>query len=177
MTDGGGLKLKARDPGDLDVIAALLQDALVPLTDAIFLKSDKRFILVVNRFKWPQAEDKKIPAAPATDPAADPEGNRDAKFEDAEGEPPYERVNCGICFERVLKVRAKNVDLSDRQQILNLLTITSDAKSVTLLFSGGSAIRLEVSALSCHIEDLGEGWLTRWRPVHDDPGADDNVAG
>jgi hypothetical protein len=177
MTDGGGLKLRARDPGGLDVIAALLQDALVPLTDAIFLKSDKRFILVVNRFKWPQAEDKKIPAAPATDPAADPEGNRDAEFEDAEGEPPYERVNCGICFERVLKVRAKNVDLSDRQQILNLLTITSDAKSVTLLFSGGAAIRLEVSALNCHIEDLGEGWLTRWRPVHDDPGADDNVAG
>ena len=55
MTDGGGLKLKARDPGDLDVIAALLQDALVPLNDAIFLKGDKRFILVVNRFKWPQA--------------------------------------------------------------------------------------------------------------------------
>jgi hypothetical protein len=173
MTDGGGLKLRARDPGDLDVIAALLQDALVPLTDAIFLKSDKRFILVVNRFKWPQAEDKKILAAPA----ADPEGNRDAEFEDAEGEPPYERVNCGICFDRVLQVRAKNVDLSDRQQILNLLTITSEAKSVTLLFSGGAAIRLEISALSCHIEDLGEGWLTRWRPVHDDVEADDSATG
>ena len=177
MTDGGGLKLKARDPGDLDVIAALLQDALVPLNDAIFQKSDKRFILVVNRFKWPQAEDKTIPVAPAADPAADPAGNQDASFEDAESEPPYERVNCGICFDRVLQVRAKNVDLSDRQQILNLLTITSDAKSVTLLFSGGAAIRLEVSALSCHIEDLGEGWLTRWRPVHDDPGADDFAAG
>ena len=173
MTDGGGLKLKARDPGDLDVIAALLQDSLVPLNDAIFLKSDKRFILVVNRFKWPQAEDKTIPVAPAADPA----GTQDASFEDAESEPPYERVNCGICFDRVLQVRAKNVDLSDRQQILNLLTITSDAKSVTLLFSGGAAIRLEVSALSCHIEDLGEGWLTRWRPVHDDVEADDSAAG
>jgi hypothetical protein len=37
-----------------------------------------------------------------------------------------------------------------------------------LVFSGGGVIRLEVSGLLCHMEDLGEGWPTRWRPTHDD---------
>ena len=163
MTEAGGLKLRARDPEDLDVIAALLQDALVPLKDVTFLRREKRFILVVNRFKWPEAGDE------ATAPvAAESDPDQDAAFEDAAEPPPFSRVNCGICFDRVLQVRAKNIDLTDREQILNLLTITSDRKSVTLLFSDGAAIRLEVSGLTCHIEDLGDGWPTRWRPHHDE---------
>jgi len=158
-----GLKLRARDSGDLDVIAALLQDALVPLSDATFLKSEKRFVLVANRFKWPEAEGKPDPA-----PEASEEEGADAAFEDAAEAPPFARVNCGVCFEHVVRVRSKNIDLADRRQILNLLTIVAAPGSVTLLFSDDGAIRLEVSALSCHIEDLGDAWPTRWRPHHDD---------
>jgi hypothetical protein len=155
------MKLRARDRGDLEVISALLQDALVPLVDATYLRREKRFVLVANRFRWPEAE------RAAGSPMA-PSPDRDASFEDAEGRPPFERVNCGICFDRVVRVRSIGIDRGEREQILNLLAIESEAGAVMLVFSGGGVIRLEVSGLLCHMEDLGEGWPTRWRPTHDD---------
>jgi hypothetical protein len=168
----GGLKLKARDSRDLDVIAALLQDALVPLSDVAFLRGEKRFVLVANRFKWAEAEGKPDPGPERDEANAEKAGDEgdesDAAFEDSAGAPPFERVNCGVCFEQVMRVRSKNIDLNDRRQILNLLTIVQRPGSVTLLFSDDAAIRLEVSALSCHIEDLGDAWPTRWRPHHED---------
>ena len=58
-------------------------------------------------------------------------------------------------------------------EILSLLTITSDPGSVTLIFAGEAAVRLEVEAIHCHMEDLGRPWPTRWRPHHDeDPGSE-----
>ena len=156
------MKLRARDRGDLEVISALLQDALVPLVDVTYQRREKRFVLVANRFRWPEAER-------AVGSPMPPSPDRDASFEDAEGRPPFERVNCGICFDRVVRVRSTGIDRGDREQILNLLAIESEAGAVMLVFSGGGVIRLEVSGLLCHMEDLGEGWPTRWRPTHDDP--------
>jgi len=176
------MKLRARDRGDLEVISALLQDALVPLVDATYLRREKRFVLVANRFRWPEAEtlgpeaETLGPEAETLGPEAEraagspmpPPPGRDASFEDAEGRPPFERVNCGICFDRVVRVRSTGIDRGEREQILNLLAIESEAGAVMLVFSGGGVIRLEVSGLLCHMEDLGEGWPTRWRPTHDD---------
>src|SRR3546814_18701440 len=45
------LKLRAHDPADMDVVAALLQDALVPLGDMTYLAKAKRFVMVANRFR------------------------------------------------------------------------------------------------------------------------------
>ena len=61
------LKLRARDRGDLEVISALLQDALVPLVDVSYLPREKRLVLVANRFRWPEAErgtDAPVPPPP-----------------------------------------------------------------------------------------------------------------
>jgi hypothetical protein len=147
----------------LEVISALLQDALVPLVDVTYLPREKRFVLVANRFRWPEAE--RADGLPA--PAPPPPGH-DASFAEAEERPPFERVNCGVCFDRVVRVRSTGIDRRDREQILNLLAIEGEPGAVSLVFSGGGAIRLEVSGLLCHMEDLGEGWPTRWRPTHDD---------
>jgi hypothetical protein len=157
------LKLRARDRGDLEVISALLQDALVPLVDVSYLPREKRFVLVANRFRWPEAER----GTDAPVPVPLPPG-QDASFADTEESPPFGRVNCGICFDRVIGVRSTGIDRHDREQILNLLAIEVGDGAVTLVFSGGGAIRLEVSDLLCHMEDLGEAWPTRWRPTHDD---------
>jgi hypothetical protein len=176
------MKLRACDRGDLEVISALLQDALVPLVDVTYQRREKRFVLVANRFRWPEAErlgpeaERLEPEAEKLGPEAErtagspmaPSPDRDASFEDAEGRPPFERVNCGICFDRVVGVRSTGIERGDREQILNLLAIESEAGAVMLVFSGGGVIRLEVSGLLCHMEDLGEGWPTRWRPTHDD---------
>ncbi|MEO3430906.1 DUF2948 family protein [Pelagibius sp. CAU 1746] len=161
-SDGKPLKLRARDPQDMDVLAALLQDALVPLGDMKYLPEEKRFVLVANRFLWhgDPAEDER-PAAPRPLPEGE-----DAAFDDAD-QPPFERVNSGLCFDKVARVRYRGLKPGGDDDILNLLTITSDARSVTLIFAGEAAVRLEVEAIRCHLEDLGQPWPTRWRPHHD----------
>jgi len=37
---------------------------------------------------------------------------------------------------------------------------------VTLIFSGGAALRLEVECLECELADLGPTWDAKARPVH-----------
>lgn len=153
------LKLRAHDAEDMDVLAALLQDALVPLPDIAYRKREKRFVFVANRFLWSGA-DAEEPAAPAQ------AREGDAAFEDAEDPPPFERANCGVCFDRVTAVRFKGMPAQARDEILSLLTIKTEPSAITLIFAGEAMIRLEVSAIRCHLEDLGEGWPTRWQPQH-----------
>lgn len=163
--DDAPLKLRAHDPRDMDVVAALLQDALVPLGDMTYLAEEKRFVMVANRFRWhgDPAEDRR-PAAPAPQPEGE-----DAAFEDA-GQPPYARVNSGVCFDRVERVRYRGLKPGGKDEILNLLTITSEPQAITLIFAGDAAIRLEVQAIRCHLEDIGRPWPTRWRPDHEGAG-------
>jgi len=150
------LKLRARDAEDLQVIAAHLQDAIVPVSEMLYLPQPQRFILVANRFRWEEAGE--------TGPAA-PAGN-DAAF--AEGRPThFERIHCGLWFEKVRAVRYRGLDRRARGTMLELLTIKTDAGgSVGLVFAGGGDVQLEVSELDCFMEDLGEAWPTQWRPQH-----------
>ncbi len=164
MPENRPMKLRALDGHDLEVISACLQDALVPLREVTFLKKEGRFVMVANRFKWELGSE---PAAQAAEQPETADPTDDARFEDDPSEPPFERTNCGICFDRVKQVRFRGIDLTSKHQILNLLAIESGAGSIDLLFSDDAAIRLDVSAISCHLEDLGEPWPTRWHPVHD----------
>lgn len=177
-TEAKPLKLRARDLEDMDVIAALLQDALVPMTDVRFLRTEKRFVLVLNRFNWALGEDGQ-PSRPAQEP-----DNEDAPFEDVDGPPPFERINSGLCFDRVQRVRTRGLTADSKKEILNLLTIKAEPKAITLIFSDDMEMRLDVTGIVCHLEDLGRAWPTRWRPDHDagdqeaeDQGAEDGQAG
>jgi len=46
------LRLLARDEEDLAVISAILQDALIPVSEMAYLPDERRFALVANRFRW-----------------------------------------------------------------------------------------------------------------------------
>ncbi|MCB9929611.1 MAG: DUF2948 family protein [Alphaproteobacteria bacterium] len=46
------LKLRARDAEDLAVMSAMVQDALVPLSDMVYLAEDRRFVIALNRYRW-----------------------------------------------------------------------------------------------------------------------------
>jgi hypothetical protein len=148
------LKLRAHDAEDLQVIAAHLQDAIVPVSEMLFLPHAQRFILVANRFRWD---------APSAAPEAPAVG--DANFED--GRPPhYERIHCGLRFDRVRAVRHRGFDRRARGDMLNLLTIAAAEGSIDLVFAGGADLRLEIGSIDCRLEDIGEAWPTRWRPRH-----------
>lgn len=163
MAPSALLKLRARDAEDMAVVSACLQDALVPLSDIAYLKSEKRFVMVANRFKWESAKTRSEELLPAgaTAPGVD------ARFEDHSGAPAFERVNCGVCFDRVRAVQFRGLDLRQRDHILNLLAIEAEPRRITLVFSGDAAIRLDVAGIVCHLEDLGEAWPTRWQPEHE----------
>lgn len=162
------LKLRARDPEDLQAIAVCLQDAIVPMAEIAYLEKERRFVLIANRFRWEVVTAELVGLmAAANEPEQEPK--RDANFEDEEGEvrgPVFERVHCGVCFDFVRGVRARGLDRKDRPRLLNLLTICTAPGAIDLLFSEGVEVRLEVSRIRCHIEDLGEPWPTQWRPGH-----------
>jgi hypothetical protein len=157
------LRLRAEDEEDLRIIAAVLQDALVGMGEMEYLAGDHCFALVANRFRWENCEVGDGGSAPPIQPAVATEPVEDAAFLPCHS---YERVNCGVRFDGVEHVRCKGVDRHDRGRILELLTIDVEPDSVTLLFAGGAAVRLEGHGITCHLQDLGEPWPTTFRPQH-----------
>jgi len=151
VSNGGGLlKLKAVDSEDLQVIASALQDAIVPILDIAYDAGERQFMFAANRFRWEKTADR----------AKDREG------------PGGERIHCGVTFANVDKVQRKAIDRLQPGAFLNLLTIALEEQPdgagpvVELTFSGAAAIRLETSALLCHLEDFGEPWPAQWQPQH-----------
>ncbi len=163
------LKLRAHDAEDLRALAACLQDALVPLADVVYLKSEKRFVMVANRFMWERSAQEEPAPAPELEPEPRAE-SADARFEEAEARPLYHRVNCAVYIDWVRNVRFRGLDPQEKDQILNLLTVEADSDAIELVFAGGGAIRLDVRGIRCHLEDLGDPWPTRWRPDHAESG-------
>src|SRR5579885_3003275 len=158
------LKLRARDAGDLETIAVVVQDALVPLSEIRYLPRERRFALMLNRFRWEAAP--KGDGAAATAPSPAGAARRDARY--ADPAPAFERVHAALVFDEVKAAKRRGLETAAKGGILELLTISHEAPFVLLSFSGAAAIRLEVDRLSCHLEDIGEPWPTIWRPAHDD---------
>ena len=163
MRDTSPLKLRARDDEDLKMLSACLQDALVPVSDIAYLKADKRLVLIANRFRWESLGVEPPPREPKADSGSD------VGFVEGEEEGPlYQRVNCAVTFDGVRHVRFRGLEPQRKDRILSLLAIENGPGAIMLIFSGGGAIRLDVDAIRCHLEDLGEPWPTRWRPRHED---------
>ena len=136
----GKLKLSAVDAEDLAVISAAIQDALVAVRDCAFLKDEKRFVLLLNRFRW------------EADPGV---------------ETAYFRTHSALVFNEVTAVRHQDIPLGEPDRMLELLAVArEDDHSLTLRFSAGRAIRLEIGRLACHLGDVGEPWATPWKPAH-----------
>ena len=134
------LRLSAENLGDLTVIAAAVQDALVPAGDIAWLRDEGSFVMALNRFRW--------------------------EADDGAGE-AHERVHAGLRFDHVRNVQYRDIDHGDRGNFLELLTIACDEGRVVMHFAGGAAIRLEVEKLVCALGDLNEPWPTAWQPAHE----------
>jgi hypothetical protein len=138
------LKLIALDPDDIAVVSTHLQDAVVKVADVVWLPSEHRLVIGLNRFDWE--------ACGCEDPC-------------------YKRRRTALRFDRVMAVQCRNVDCKAKDTVLNLLAVEYDetdapAGTVTLIFSGGAALRLEVECLECELTDLGPTWDAKARPEH-----------
>lgn len=146
------LKLMGVDAEDLAILSAHCQDAVVRSAEMSSLPAEGRFVLVMNRFAWEVADERRRFAFT----------RRKA----------FERRRSVLHFDRVLRVRQTGVLIGDPDQVLALLAIRfiageEPSGTVELVFAGGSAIRLDVECIEAQLSDLGAAWSTQNRPDHD----------
>jgi Protein of unknown function (DUF2948) len=138
------LKLVALDSDDVAIVSAHLQDASIKSADIRWRPFEKRLVIGLDRFDWEAA-------------------NGTA--------PEFRRCRAVLRFERVLACKCRNLDAAGKDATLNLLAVAfaeSDAPAgtVTLMFSGGMALRLDVECLEAELADLGPAWFTECCPAH-----------
>lgn len=129
------LNLGAMEPQDLEVISALAQDAVFPVTEMRWQRGVRRFVVLLNRFRW---EDRAI---------AERHGRG------------YERVQALLVVDHVLGVASQGIDRSDRDIVLSLLSIGYEpgedgAGHLLLTLAGDGAIRLQIEALEVSLRDV-----------------------
>lgn len=145
MLDSQGyLKLKADDENDLKVFAAYLQDSLTISEDIKFLKKNKTFICIFNRFMWEDAEKGVF---------------RDNK-----------RIRSAFKINDVRSVKSKNINIKEKK-IIEFLTINIEESenkniNINLLFSGNMTISVNVETIDATLEDFSDSWKTKIKPVH-----------
>jgi Protein of unknown function (DUF2948) len=155
------LKLIALDEEDLNVLSAHLQDAILKVSDIAYLPAEKRFVVLANRFDWPDALVERGSAPSNSDQGS------------------YTRHRCALRFEQVAAARLRGIDLDKKDQVLSMLALqfepTPDAApagTITLVFAGDAAIRLDVAYVEAELRDLGGAWAARSKPTHPEDGKD-----
>lgn len=129
------LNLGALEEEDLKVISSLVQDAVFPATEMSWRASERRFALLLNRFRWEDRD------------AAERRG-RD-----------YERVRSLLVVDNVLRVASQGVNRKDKDIVLSLLAVDFEPGEdgtghVLLTLAGDGAIRLSVEALEVSLRDV-----------------------
>jgi len=129
------LNLGAEDKDDLQVISALVQDAVFPITEMTWRPTERRFALLINRFRW---EDEQ---------AARRRGRA------------FERVQAVLVVDEVLSVASQGIDRKDKDLVLSLLSVDFEpgedgTGAVILTLAGDGAIRLEVEAVDVTLRDV-----------------------
>ncbi len=126
------INIGAFDEEGLNVLSALVQDAVFPISEMSWGKSQRRFAILLNRFRW---ED-----------------------EGRERHAP-ERVQAVLIIDHVLRVSSQGIDRKDTDLVLSLMSISwqpgEDGTGVLeLTLAGDGGIRLEVEALEVGLRDV-----------------------
>lgn len=149
--DGGErpLRLRAFDADDLAVISALVQDAVFPMTEMTWSRRQRRFAMLLNRFRWedvPQARRRR----------------RD-----------FERVQAVLAIEDVVKVQTQGLHSGEKDVVLSLLSMSfvpgeDGTGRVEIVLAGDGAISVTVEALEVVLRDVSRPYVapSRKRPDH-----------
>jgi len=138
------LKFVVLDEEDLEIVSTHLQDAVVKVADVLWRPQENRLVVALNRFDWESAQASR---------------------------PDYRRRRSALRFERVLSCKGRDMSRASSDGVLNLLAVEfseTDEPSgvVTLTFSGGAALRLDIECLEAELADLGPSWSTAACPAH-----------
>ncbi|MFO6462787.1 DUF2948 family protein [Jannaschia sp. KMU-145] len=127
--DGAPLRLWATDPEDLQIVAALCQDAVLPASEMRWSREARTLDLLLNRFRWEH------------------------------GARTPERVRCVLRATDVRNVRGQGVVPGDADTILSLLTVEwvpgPDADgALRLTFAGDGVIEAACDCLDVTLSDV-----------------------
>ena len=135
------LKLLCKYQEDLKIISAYIQDSLVAVKDIVFLKKNKIFIMMINRFMW-----ENVPAY-------------------------NKRIRCAVKFEEVLKVKSKKINQKKNNKHLECLAIKcreilNNNYEIKFFFAGDGIITLIAEAIEVVMHDIGKAWNVAHMPKH-----------
>ena len=139
------LKLIVKNQEDLKVISAYSQDSIVAIKDITFLKKNRIFVMLINRFMWEYIESGI---------------NSQSK-----------RIRCALKFEGILKVKSKKINQKNKNKRLECLAIESNEflgknNEINFFFAGGGVITLIAESIEAVMHDLGESWNVKHTPKH-----------
>ena len=139
------LKLIGKNREDLKIISTYIQDSIVTIRDMVFLKKNRIFLMIANRFMWENVEK--------------------GTFKQ------IKRIRCAIKFEEVLKVKSKKINQKNKNMRLECLAIKCNEilnknYEIIFFFSGHGIITLISEAIEVVLHDLGEAWNVKHVPKH-----------
>ena len=126
------LNLGAQDADELQVLSDLIQDAIFPITEMTWQAKQRRFGLLLNRFRWEEG---------------------------ARGQTAPERVQSILVVDNVMSVASQGVDRAEADMILSVLSATFEAGDdgagdIVFTLAGDGAIRLSVEAIELTLKDV-----------------------
>ena len=145
MNEKFNLKLLGKNQEDLKVISAYLQDSILIVKNIVFLKQNRTFIMIVNRFMWEDAEKGVF---------------RQNK-----------RIRCAVKFEEVIKVESKNINQKNKNKPLECLAIKcisifDEIYKIKIFFAGDNIITIISEVIDVTLHDLGKPWNVKYIPIH-----------
>lgn len=128
------LALMAVDEEDLKIVSALVQDAILPATEITYDAKARRLALLINRFRWEDADRARV------------EGRG------------FERVRALLMVNDVLKLQSDGVD-RDADTVLELLALAwtpgeDGTGQLSLEFAGDGTLAADVECINLELRDV-----------------------
>ena len=145
MVERVNLKLLGKNQEDLKVISAYLQDSILIIKDTVFLKQNRTFVMIVNRFMWEDVEKGVF---------------RQNK-----------RIRSAVKFDEVIKVESRNINQKNKNKPLECLAIKcssifDEVYKIKIFFAGDSIITITSEVIEVTLHDIGKPWQVKHMPVH-----------
>ncbi len=130
------LKLRADDVEDLQVVSALVQDAILPASEMTWDHKRRRFACLINRFRW------------------------ETLMRGEQRNRHLERVQAVLAVDDAIAVRRQGPAPEASQDIvLSLLMLRFEPEEdgtgrAVLTFAGDAAVEVEVEAINITLQDV-----------------------
>jgi hypothetical protein len=141
------LKLAAADAGDLEILSARLQDAVVKLKNCVWLPKKRRFAAMVNRLQWEAGGKTRVRSGLHFDGVLRVQSSQ-------------VKLGAGEAVVSILAVTFTPAGAKEGEDV-------DPGGVIEIVLAGGGAIRLDVECIDAGLADLTGPWAAIATPDHD----------